>query len=181
MPRGSAECDPSARDGAFCSGRAADEEQGSPVCSTRDQRHLSGERGCRTAGCERGLYARAGCHAAPEGKGPYSCEYRGDRCGGTSIDLSACAAARLRSGSKRLRSSQASLNSNCQKTGESNFSSPTTRHVACNVVVNAFQQYEGLVNLATAKLERRCTILGLAHPPLREIARIHWRFTRVTC
>src|SRR6266481_4985722 len=32
------------------------------------------------------------------------------------------------------------------------FSFSTTRHVACNVVVNAFQQYERLVNLATAKL-----------------------------
>ena len=30
-------------------------ERGSPVCSTGDQVHLSDERSCRTAGCERGL------------------------------------------------------------------------------------------------------------------------------
>jgi hypothetical protein len=74
-------------------------------------------------------------------------------------------AARLRLGSRDCDGSQASLNSDCQKTGESNFSSPTTRHIACNVVVNAFQQYERLVNLATAKLERRWPKFWLAHPP----------------
>ena len=128
------------------------------------------------------LYAGAGCHAAPEGKESFCCGYSEDRCRrnwhSTSVLVQA---ARLRLGSRDCDGSQASLNSDCLKTGESNFSSSTTRHVACNVVVNAFQQYEGLVNLATAKLERRRTILGLAHPPLREIARIHWRFTRVTC
>jgi hypothetical protein len=34
-------------------------------------------------------------------------------------------------------------------------SSPTTRHIARNVVVNAFQQYEWFVGLAMAKFERR--------------------------
>jgi hypothetical protein len=128
------------------------------------------------------LYARAGCHAAPEGKESFCCGYSEDRCRrnwhSTSVLVQP---ARLRLGSRDCDGSQASLNSDCQKTGESNFSSSTTRHVACNVVVNAFQQYEGLVYLATAKLERRCTILGLAHPPLRETARIHWRFTMSAC
>jgi hypothetical protein len=68
------------------------------------------------------------------------------------FDLNACAGSEVALGESRLHGSQTSLNSDCQKTGESNFSSSTTRHVACNVVVNAFQQYEGLVNLATAKL-----------------------------
>jgi len=56
-------------------------------------------------------------------------------------------------------------------------SSRTTLHIACNAVVNAFQQYEWLACLATAKLERRCAILELAHPPFRGIGpnslRIH--------
>jgi hypothetical protein len=61
------------------------------------------------------------------------------------------------------------------------FLSPTTPHIACNVVVNAFQQYERLARLATAKLERRPPILGLAHPPLREMPRIHWGFMIGAC
>ena len=61
-------------------------------------------------------------------------------------------------GESRLRGSQASLNSNCQKTGES-ILSPTTRHIARNVVVNAFQQYEWFAGLAMAKFERRCLII----------------------
>ena len=38
-------------------------------------------------------------------------------------------------------------------------SSPTTPHLSCNVVVNAFQQYEWLAGLAMAKFERRCLII----------------------
>ncbi len=45
--------------------------------------------------------------------------------------------------------------------------------IACEVVVNAFQQYECTTQLATAKFERRWQILELAHPPTRENARIH--------
>jgi hypothetical protein len=75
--------------------------------------------------------------------------------GELAFDLSACAGSEVALGESRLHGSQASLNSDCQKTGESNFSFPTTRHIARNVVVNAFQQYEPLVSLATAKLERR--------------------------
>jgi hypothetical protein len=50
---------PSVRDGSSAPGRAKTKERGSPVCSTRDQVHLSDELGCRTAGCERGFYAKA--------------------------------------------------------------------------------------------------------------------------
>jgi hypothetical protein len=67
------------------------------------------------------------------------------------FDLNACAGSEVALVESRLRGSRASLNSDCQKTGESNFSFSTTQHIACNVVVNAFQQYERLVNLATAK------------------------------
>jgi hypothetical protein len=123
----------------------------------------------------------ADCHAAPEGNRSFCCEYsRVDACG-NGIGLSACAGSEVALGESRLRGSQASLNSNCQKNRRKHFSSSTTPHIACNVVVNAFQQYERLARLATAKLERRRPILGLAHPPLRETARIHWRFTIGTC
>jgi hypothetical protein len=58
--------------------------------------------------------------------------------------------------------SQLKLSENRRK----QFSFRTTRHIARNVVVNAFQQYERLMSLATAKLERRRSILELAHPPV---------------
>ena len=61
------------------------------------------------------------------------------------------------------------------------FSLSTMPHVACSVVVNAFQQYERLVNLATAKFGRRCPIFELAHPPPREKARIHWGYLMAAC
>src|SRR5438270_13346541 len=84
------------------------------------------------------------------------------------FDLSACAGSEVALVKSRLQwqssFSQLRLSENRRK----QFSSSTTRHVACNVVVNAFQQYEGLVSLATAKLERRWAKFWLAHPPLRE-------------
>ena len=43
------------RDGPSAPGERQTKERGSPVCSTRDHVHLSDERGCRTAGCERGF------------------------------------------------------------------------------------------------------------------------------
>ena len=131
-------------------------EQGSPVCSTRDQVHLSDERGCRTAGCERGFMPWQVATRLRKARNRSAADTvridAGKNWHTTSVRVQA---ARLRLGSRDCGGSQASLNSDCQKTGESNFSSSTTRHVACNVVVNAFQQYERLVNLATAKLERR--------------------------
>jgi hypothetical protein len=48
----------SARDGSSAPGERKTREQSSPVWSTGDQRHLSGERSCRTAGCERALCRR---------------------------------------------------------------------------------------------------------------------------
>jgi hypothetical protein len=133
-----------------------------------NQRHLSGERGCRTAGCERGPMPAQVATRTPGGRKPYCCDYSENRCRGTGIGLSACADSEVALGELRLRGSQASLNSNCQKNRRKQFSSPTARHIACNVVVNAFQQYEWLARLATAKLQRRSPILELAHPPLRE-------------
>jgi hypothetical protein len=71
------------------------------------------------------------------------------------FDLNACAGSEVALGESRLQWQSSFSQLRLSETGESNFSSSTTRHVACNVVVNAFQQYERLVNLATAKLERR--------------------------
>jgi hypothetical protein len=131
-------------------------EQGSPVCSTRDQVHLSDERRLPNRGVRERLYAMAGCHAAPEGKKSFCCGYSENRCRKKlAYDLIACAGSEVALGESRLQwqssFSQLRLSENRRK----QFSSSTARHVACNVVVNAFQQYERLVNLATAKLERR--------------------------
>jgi hypothetical protein len=60
--------------------------------------------------------------AAPEGKGSLCCEYSENRCRKElAFDLNACADSEVALGESRLRGSQASLNSDCQKTGESNF------------------------------------------------------------
>jgi len=116
---------------------------------------LSDERGCRTAGCERGFMpwqvatrlrkARdrsaadtVRIDARKNGIRPQCvCRQRGCAWG---------VATGWQSSFSQLR-----LSENRRK----QFSFSTTRHVACNVVVNAFQQYERLVNLAMAKLERR--------------------------
>ena len=95
--------------------------------------------------------AGAGCHATPVTQGSVCCGYRENRCRKNGPDLTAFANSDSARGESRLRSSQASLNSNCQKNRRKQFSSPTMRHIACNVVVNAFQQYERLASLATAK------------------------------
>src|SRR5438105_1930088 len=156
IPRGPAFYGSSARDGSSAPGEGLAKERGSPDCSTRDQVHLSDELGCRTAGCERGPYAMADCHAPPEGKKSLCCGYSEDRCRKKmASDLNACAGSEVALKESRLRGSQASLNSDCQKNRRKQFSLSTTPHVACSVVINAFQQYERLVNLATAKLERR--------------------------
>ena len=169
------------RDGSSAPGERKTRERGSPVCSTRDQVHLSDERGCRTAGCERGFMPWQVATRLRKARDRSAADTvridAGRNWHSTSLRVQA---ARLRLGSRdcvavKLLSTQIVRNRRKQ------FSSSTTRHVACNVVVNAFQQYERLVNLATAKFERRCTILELAHPPLRETARIHWRFIMSAC
>lgn len=102
------------------------------------------------------LYAVAGCHAAPEGKNSFCCEYSEDRCRrnwhSTSMRVQT---ARLRLGSRDCNGSQASLNSDCQKNRRKHFSSPTTRHIARNVVVNAFQQYERFGQLGNSEVRAK--------------------------
>jgi hypothetical protein len=53
LPRGPAGYCPSGRMGLLLRESGRREERGSPVCSTGDQLHLSGELCYRTAGCER--------------------------------------------------------------------------------------------------------------------------------
>jgi hypothetical protein len=170
------------RDGPSAPGEWQAKERGSPDCSTRIRSILSDEPGCRTAGCERGFTPWQVATRLQKARDRSAADTvridAGRNWHSTSMRVQA---ARVALGESRLRGSQASLNSDCQKNRRKQFSSSTTRHVACNVVVNAFQQYERLVNLATAKFERRCTILGLAHPPFGETARIRWGFTMAAC
>src|SRR6202051_3170180 len=64
------------------------------------------------------LYAMAGCHAAPEGKGSLCCDTARIDAVGTGIRyLNACAGSEVALVESRLRGSRASLNSDCQKTG----------------------------------------------------------------
>src|SRR5258707_2618837 len=148
--------------GLLVRGERKAKERSSPVCSTSDQIHLSDERGCRTAGCERGFMPWQVATRLQKARDRSAADTVRDRCRrnwhSTSMRVQA---ARLRLGRRdcvavKLLSTQIVRNRRKQ------FSSSTTRHVACNVVVNAFQQYEGLVNLATAKVERRRLIFALA-------------------
>jgi hypothetical protein len=180
LPRGPAEYSASARDGSSAPGERKTKEQDSPACSTGDQYHPSDERGCRTAGCERGLMPaqvatrlqEARDHSAANTVGPVRRNWHRPHC---VCRQRGCARGVATAGQSSF--SQLKLSENRRK----HFSSPTTRHIACNVVVNAFQQYEWLARLATAKFERKRLILELAHPPLRETGRIHWRFTMGAC
>jgi hypothetical protein len=156
LPRGPAVYGSSVRDESSAPEEQQSKEQSSPVYSTRDQFHLSDERGCRTAGVRERLYADAGCHSGSRRQESVCCEYKEERrLRERGTGLSACAASEVALGESRLRGSQASLNSNCQKTGESTFHLRQHCTLHATFVVNALQQYEWLVSLATAKLERR--------------------------
>jgi hypothetical protein len=73
-------------------------EQGSPVCSTGDQRHPSGELGCRTAGCERGSVPAQVATWLQEARNPSAANtVRADEEASVSVRVQT---ARLRSGSR---------------------------------------------------------------------------------
>jgi hypothetical protein len=121
-PRGSAFYGSSARDGSSAPERGRRKSEALPSAPRGIRSILSDERGCRTAGCERGFV-------------PWQVATRllraRDRSAADTVRIDAqrkwhttsmrVQAARLRSGESRLRGSLASLNSDCQKTGESNF------------------------------------------------------------
>ena len=121
IPRGPAAYGRSARDGPSAPGERKTKERGSPVCSTRTSSicptsEAAEPRGAREARCRGRL---------PRGSGrqnSFCCDYRKENdAGKAGIALNACADSEVALGESRLQGSQASLNSNCQKTGESNF------------------------------------------------------------
>jgi hypothetical protein len=129
-------------------------ERGSPICSTRDQHHQSDEQSCRTAGCERGFMPtqvatrlqEARDHSAANTGRPMRRNWHRPQC---VCRQRGCA--REVATARQSSFSQLKLSENRRK----HFPSPTTLPIAGNVIVNAFQQYERLARLATAKFERR--------------------------
>jgi hypothetical protein len=110
------------RDGFSAPEEQQTKERGSPVCSTRDQVHLSDERGCRTAGCERGFMPRQVAMRLPKARNRSAADTvridAGRNWHSTSLRVQA---ARLRLGSRDCGGSQASLNSDCQKQAKAIF------------------------------------------------------------
>jgi hypothetical protein len=165
LPRGPALFGSLARDDPRLQCSADKKKEGSPVCSTGEQRHPSDELGCRTAGYERAQLRVQVATRAFEAR---------DRSAASTlrVDAAELASASVRMQTARLRSRSRDcravklLSTQIFRKQAKAISSQTTPHIGCNVAVNAFQQYEWLARLATAKLERRCPILGLAHPPL---------------
>jgi hypothetical protein len=94
----------------------------------------------------------AGCHAVPGDENRSAANTGGTMPKKKALDLNACAGSEVGPqgacdcGAVMLLSTQI-----VRKTGESNFHLGTTRHIPCSTVVNAFQQYEWLASLATAK------------------------------
>jgi hypothetical protein len=118
--------------------------------------------------------AAAGCHAAPKGNRSYCCEYSRVDAGKDGIALSACAGSEVALvGASDCKAVKLLSTQIVRKTGESTFHLQRRHTLHATLSFNAFQQYEWLTRLATAKLERRRPILGLAHPPPSETARIH--------
>src|SRR5882757_11073217 len=109
------------RDGSSAPGERKTRERGSPVCSTRDQVHLSDERGCRTAGCERGFMPWQFATRLRKARDRSAADTVRIDAGEMAYDLNACAGSEVALGESRLRGSQASLNSDCQKQAKAIF------------------------------------------------------------
>jgi hypothetical protein len=130
---------------------------------TRDQ---AGERGCRTMGCERGRLPMQVATRLRRRRGSDLLRIQGEkRCRKTGSSHCVCEQRWCAWGVVTAEQSSFSQLKLSVVPGESN-SSPTSDALACRVVVNAFQQYERLLSLATAKRERKVPILELAHPPI---------------
>jgi len=87
----------------FCSEERKTKEQGSPVCSTWDQFHLSDERSCRTAGCERGFCAMAVATRLQKARNRSAADTVRIDAGELAYDLSACAGSEVALGESRLQ------------------------------------------------------------------------------
>ena len=120
-PRGPAGYGPSARDGSSAPGEQADERAKLSCLLHWGSAPSAGERCCRTAGCERGLVPMQVATRLREAKNRSAASTVRSVPEKRGIGLSACAGSEVALGESRLRGSRASLNSNCQKTGESTF------------------------------------------------------------
>jgi len=180
IPRGPAVYGPSARDGPLCSRERKTKERGSPVCSTRDQFHLSDELRLPN----RGVRERPNAISRlPRGSGrqnSFCCGYRKDRCW-RNWHRPQCVCRQRGCAWGVATAGQSSFSQLRLSVIQAKDSSPMGSYVACENIVNACQEYEELGSLATAKLGRKGEILDLAHPPARGRARIYWRFTRGAC
>ena len=153
-PRGPAEAVLRRRTAHLLREEQTEKRQGSPVCSTRNSatvRRSAGPRGARDA------EASAGCHAAPSRRNGSVCRgCRGsaglDRRSDPALDC-VCRQRCCAWGVATARQSSFSqLKLSVIQAKELISDEP---HVACNIVVNACQEYEELSGLATAKLERK--------------------------
>lgn len=112
-------------------------------------------------------YAIAGCLVTPRAQKIDLPRIQGNRHhkrGSTSTAFASSDGAR---GEPRLQAVKRLSTQIVSSTGESNHLERQC-NLSCKVVVNACQEYEELLQLATAKLERRCQLLELAHPPVCE-------------
>ena len=123
LPRGPAGCSPSARDGS--SAPASGRRQKSKALLSAPlgiSAILSGERGCRTAGCERGRMPAQVAMRLRERKRSLCCEYSEGSMPKNGHQSSVrVQAARLRSGSRDCEAVKLLSTQIVRKTGESNF------------------------------------------------------------
>src|SRR5271156_3310429 len=80
----------------------------------------------------------------------------------------------------RLRGSRASLNSNCQKTGESiHLQRRHILHATSSSTLS--NSTNGLPDWQRRSLSEDASLLELAHPPVRGTVRVHWGFVIRAC
>ena len=160
MPRGPAAYGRSARDGPSAPGERKTKERGSPVCSTRDQCPSVRRARLPNRGVRERPDAMAGCHAAPEGKKSFCCEYREEsmpeKLASTSMRVQT---ARLRLGSRDCGAVKLLSTQIVRKQAKAIFHlrQRGTLHATSSSTLS--NSTNGWLTLATAKLERRWQIL----------------------
>jgi hypothetical protein len=108
------------------------------------------------------------------------CEYSENRMEKQPV-LTACAGSDIALGRRDCKAARLLSTQIVSNTRRKLFSSATAQNMICNVIVNAFQQYEQLPSVATAKMKRRTTGFNLAHPPFFANAHDCWGFKINTC
>lgn len=149
-------------------------ERGSPVCSATEQCHKDDNNAAEPRGAREAVCRCRLPHGSANARRLCLLRIQGGRTPGKIWHRSSMRvqAARLRWGVATAWAVKLLSTQIVGKQAKA-ISSATARHIGCNAAVNAFQQYEGLTSLATAKFERRRTIFELAHPPMFETPRIH--------